>query len=299
MESFKNFTLVEIQQKYASWLGQCDLGSIKPYLYLRSDFRLEQMGKNHSVDWFPWTPLLIDPWKLENLEFADQLLHLENTAFGPQSMPIPREVFYDCGVMPGLAAGFAIHRSKAPSAVLSVMKPARDFEWIPLSMFIVIPSYISGEWVAHSLSAINSLLPSEERFYGLGFLSKAFGLWAGNILTCCGMTQWGSPSLKLHSQYGDLQILTSYTPVHRHSHTMTYRCRVDSSQWSRFFDKKQPLGFLEKYKALTLELDPKSEDSMKDLQRSISAGGGPYFLSGQDIAIKKLTDPLQLFTSRT
>ena len=49
-------------------------------------------------------------------------------------------------------------------------------EWTPLSLFITIPSMgPDGEWVAHNLCSANCLLPKEDRFYGLGFLSK--GLW--------------------------------------------------------------------------------------------------------------------------
>ncbi|MEZ4873543.1 MAG: hypothetical protein R2827_15140 [Bdellovibrionales bacterium] len=73
------------------------------------------------------------------------------------------------------------------------------------------------------MSSINALVPKEDRLYGLGFLSKAFGLAYANIRTCCGMTQWNSPAIRLHSHYGVLEVLTAFTPAHTHAHTLTYR----------------------------------------------------------------------------
>ena len=53
-------------------------------------------------------------------------------------------------------------------------------------------------------------LKKKHRYYGLGFLTKAFGLWYANIPVCCGVTQWTSPALKIHSHYGVIEVLTAY-----------------------------------------------------------------------------------------
>lgn len=280
----------------AEWLDKyCATGDIRPYVFVRPENRIQAPGTRHRLDWFPDQPIFKDPLDLDQLEFAEQIYHLEHNAFGPSNLAIPRWVFYDCAVMPGFVAGFAMKTEKLPPAIKKVMRYKEGFDWTPLSLFIIIPTMKKGEWVAHNLCAVNSLLPAEDRLYGLGFLSKAFGLWYANVETCCGMTQWRSPAIKLHSHYGHMQILTSYTPVHTHAMTLTYRSEVSMESWEKFFTREPDLAFLEKYEPSGLILDPKSEDSQISLQRRIQVGEGPYFLNAGEIADKKLTDVLSVY----
>jgi len=279
----------------AKWLELAEQGHIRPYIYVRTDNHIPQPGSRHRLDWFPWQPIFIDPLNLNEIEFAERIYHLENTAFGPAAMAIPRWVFYDCGVVPGFVAGFAMRTDKLPPALSTVMIGQKDHEWMPLSLFIIIPTMKRGEWVAHNLCAVNSLLPEKERMYGLGFLSKAFGLWYANVETCCGMTQWGNSAIKLHSHYGTLQIVTAYTPVHSHAKTLTYRSVVNVSSWEKFFTREEDLEFLERFEPSGMMLDPTSESSMIELHKKIERCEGPYYLGAGDIAAKKLTDPLIVY----
>lgn len=280
----------------AGWLKKyADAGDIRPYVFVRPENAIPNPGTRHRLDWFPHTPIFKDPLDLGQLEFAEQIYHLEHQAFGPSGLEIPRWVFYDCAVMPGFVAGFAMKTSKLTDSIKRVMRWDPNFDWTPLSLFIIIPTMKKGEWVAHNLCAVNSLLPEAERLYGLGFLSKAFGLWYANVETCCGMTQWGSPALKLHSHYGHLQILTSYTPVHTHAQTITYRSEVNIECWEKFFTREPDLAFLEKYEPSGLVLDPKEKDSQIDLQNRIQIGEGPFYLNAAQIAEQKLTEPLSVY----
>lgn len=272
-----------------------DKGDIAPYVFVRRENRFANPGTRHRLDWFPTQPVYKDPLDIDELEFAEQIYHLENNAFGPAGLAIPRWVFYDCAVMPGFVAGFAMRTEKLPPAVKKVMRWKAGFDWTPLSLFIIIPTMKKGEWVAHNLCAVNSLLEEKDRFYGLGFLSKAFGLWYANVETCCGMTQWGSPALKLHTHYGHLQILTAYTPVHTHAQTITYRTEVDTDCWEKFFTREPDYGFLEKYEPSGIMIDPTRVDSQIAIQRRIQKGEGPFFLSAAELAEKKLTDPLTVY----
>ncbi len=287
----------------AHWLQYLESGDIKPYVYVRSENHILHPGSRHKLDWFPWRPIYIDPFNLDEIEFAEKIYHLENTAFGPSAMPIPRWVFYDCGVMPGFVAGFAMRTSQLSPAMCKAMNIREEgmgprHEWTPLSLFIIIPTMKRGEWVAHNLCAVNSLLEEKDRFYALGFLSKAFGLWYANVKSCCGMTQWGNTALKLHSHYGHLQVLTAYTPVHSHAKTITYRSQVNVKSWESFFTRQEDIQFLEKYEPSGLMIDPLQENSMIDLHRRIQKGEGPYFLGAMDIASKKLTDSLVVYQSK-
>ena len=152
-----------------------------------------------------------------------------------------------------------------------------------------------GEWVAYDLCSVNSMLPKEEQFYSLGFLSKAFALWYANVVQCSGMTQWGSPSLKLHSHYGHLEMIGAYAPLHTHAKTMTYRCEVDSDCWEKFFTKEPDLAFLEKYTPTDFLVEPNNEESMILLQNKIQNNDGPFYLSAGEIARRGLRDPLTIY----
>lgn len=271
-------------------------GNVRPYVYVRRDNMISQPGSRHHLDWFPVEPIYVDPLDLSSLDFTELIYYIEGHAFGPANMAMPRWVFYDCAVIPGFVAGFAMRTSALPEAIKKVLPPTKkELEWTPLSLFIIIPTMAKGQWAAHNLCAINSMLPKESRLYGLGFLSKAFGLWYANVASCIGITQWGSPAIKLHTHYGHLEVLTAYTPVHSHAKTLTYRLDVDTECWNEFFTREPDLRFLEKYGPAGLSIDPKSEQSMISLHERIQQGQGPFYLSASDIASKNLTEELLMY----
>lgn len=270
-------------------------GDIRPYVFVRPENRITNPGTKHHLDWYQHTPVIKNPLDLSELEFAEQIYFIEGRAFGPSNMAMPRWVFYDCAVMPGFVAGFACRTAKLPEAIKQVMRYDAKCEWTPLSLFIIIPTMHKGEWVAHNLCTVNSILPKENQLYGLGFLSKAFGLWYANVEQCSGMTQWGNSALKLHSHYGHLEILGAYAPVHSYAKTLTYRLEVNTNCWEKFFNKEEDLSFLEKYEKTSIVIDPKSEKSMIELQNRIERDEGPFYLSATEIAAKTLTDPLSIY----
>lgn len=282
-------------EDHVDWIKSSD---IRPYVYVRGDNKIAHPGKKHKLDWFKYAPIYINPLDLNELEFAEQIYYLETNAFGPSNMAMPRWVFYDCAIMPGFVAGFAARTSTLPESIKKVMRVNPDHEWTPLSLFIIIPTMAKGEWVAHNLCSVNSLLPKDQRFYGLGFLSKAFGLWYANVESCCGMTQWGGPALKLHSHYGHLEVLTAYTPVHSHAKTITYRLDVNTHLWEQFFTHEADSSFQAKFEPSGFEIDPNSEESMIQLHRKIQKGDGPFYLHAAEIAAKSLKDPLTVFMPR-
>lgn len=279
--------------KKAKWFNNPD---IRPYVFVRSENHIKNPGQRHSLDWFANVePIYKNPLDLNNLEFAEQIYFVEGSAFGPANLTMPRWVFYDCAVVPGFVAGFAHRTNTLPPHLKKKLRQSPDLDWTPLSLFIIIPTMAKGEWVAHNLCSVNSFLPSAEQFYGLGFLSKAFGLWYANVETCVGMTQWASPARKLHSHYGPMEILTSYTPVHSHAETLTYRVKVNVNSWMLFFTREPDLGFLESYRPSVLTVDPKEKESLIRLQKKLESGEGPYFLSAAQIATQGLTEPLTIY----
>lgn len=283
----------------ASWLDQLSAkGDLRPYVYIRKENQIKDPGQKHQLDWFTTEPLFFEALSVETSKFGDAILDLENKAFGAD-LAMPKWVFYDCALVPGFVCGFAMKKSCLPASYLSVLGqlPA-DLEWVPLSLFIMIPSMHTGEWIAHNLCAINHLVPLSDRLYGLGFLTKAFGLWYANVDSCVGMTQWGKAALKLHSHFGYIEVLTAYTPIHTYARTMTYRCQVNTHVWQLFFKRGQDQDFIALWSKSRYEIDPRCELSMQSLQQLIEAGEGPFYLSPEEIASKSLQEPLHLYQKK-
>ena len=270
-------------------------GDVRPYVFVRPENKIEQPGTRHKLDWFQFEPIYKNPLDLKELPFAEAIYQIEWKSFGRQDLAIPRWAFYDCAAMPGFIAGFAGRTSKMPRKILDLLNYSEEHEWCPLSLFIIIPTMRKGEWVAYDLCSVNSLLPKEEQYYGLGFLSKAFGLWYANVQQCSGMTQWGSPSLKLHSHYGHLEMIGAYAPLHTHAKTMTYRCDVNTDCWEKFYTREPDLAFLEKYGPTDLIVDPNSEASMIEMQNKIQNNEGPFYLSAGEVAQQGLKEKLTIY----
>jgi hypothetical protein len=280
------------------WLADKKL---RPYVYVRPENRIADPGKRFAIDWFTGEPLFKNPLCMDEVDFADQIMRLESRAFAATNMPMPRWVFYDCAIMPGFVAGFAMHHSIASQEIIDLLQPKEDTEWLPISLFIIIPAMAQKEWIAHNLCSINSLITPQSQVYGLGFLTKAFGLWYANVEMLCGITQWASPAVRLHTHYGDFEVLTAYTPVHSYARTLTYRMVTDSKEWKRFFSKEQAPDFGQKYEYAGFDVDPKNDQSLITFQRKLEAKGGRYFLDATQLRTQKLDDVLKVYqrTSKT
>lgn len=279
-----------------SWLEN---ENIRPYVFVRPDNRIDEPGSSYKLDWFSQEPIRYNPLRMEDIHFANQILFLEEKAFAISQMAMPRWVFYDCAVIPGYIAGFCYRTEALPKSLKELLQPDMGCEWTPISLFIVIPTMAAGEWVAHNLCSVNSLLPSADRLYGLGFLTKAFALWFANIDVCCGMTQWQSPAIKLHSHYGEFEVLTAYTPCHDYAKTLTYRLRVNTKYWPQFFTKQPNESFEDKYQNSGLTIDPLDENSLIDFQWMIEQGEGPFYLRPSEVREQNLSGPLTIYRLRT
>ena len=279
-----------------NWLKRED---IRPYVFVRRANRIKSPGDLHRLNWFDdCLPIYKDPLQMSEVGFADRILELESQAFDASGMAMERWVFYDCAVMPGFVAGFAARTKSLPDSVKKVLKTEDSLEWTPLSLFIIIPTMAQSEWVAHNLCSVNSLLDKKDRLWGLGFISKAYGLWYANVETCIGMTQWTSPALKLHSHYGHFKIITAYTPVHTYARTLTYRLDVNVNHWRGFLGEEVSYTFKEKFKPAGFEVDRDDEGSLKDFQVCIEKREQEYYLDAEEILAKSLSEPLTVYQAR-
>ena len=269
------------------WLDSPD---ILPYVCVRKENR--STGVQKAFDWFDRKAYIVDP--LENLEFIKMQMKVDSVMFG--KLFTPKWAFYGCGILPGLITGFVMRRDKIPKEVQHIYEDEGHQEWVPLSIFIVIPCIGPDQWAAHNLCSLNKLFPKEAKLKGLGFLSKAFGLWYADVNWLYGVTQWDSPALKLHANFGSFELVSAYNPLHNYANSLTYKCRIDTTLWKSFFDEKRKNeSFHSYYQKTKIIIHPNDEEDLKSLQNRLDNKEGPFFLSGDEVLEKPLGEPLTLY----
>lgn len=185
---------------------------------------------------FGVTPAVhIDPLRVGSQRFLDLLHRLDGLTFGPEGMPMPRWVFYDCSELPGAIYGFARPARTLWPAARSLFRVADDEDGlVPLSMYIAIPMAHRGVWFGHNLAssapALRTAGLTEVDLTGLGSLTKGLALQAFGVEHFWGATQWDSDALYIHSKFGALRLATAWTPAHSEPATLTYGFDVDTDR---------------------------------------------------------------------
>ena len=252
--------------------------NIRPYICVRKENYIKKVKKD--FDWFDRQPYIVDP--LENLGFVKMQMKVDSIMF--EKLFTPKWAFYSCAILPGLITGFVMKRDKIPEEIQHIYENESQQEWVPLSIFVVISCISKGHWAAHNLCSLNRLFAKERKLKGLGFLSKAFGLWYFGIDCLYGVTQWNSPALKLHANFGSFELVSAYNPLHNYPNSITYKCRVDPTLWKNFFNKKRNNEiFHTHYQETKITVDPNDEESLKLLQDRLDKKEGAFFLSGEEI----------------
>jgi hypothetical protein len=172
-------------------------------------------------------PVAIDPLRLESETFLKLLHRLDGLTFGPEGMPMPRWVFFDCSEMPGAIYGLARPAATDRARARELFKVPDGYDGlVPVSMYVAIPMHRKGMWFGHNLS---SLAPVFERegvtdvdLRGLGSLTKGLALKCFGVREFWGATQWLSKALYIHVKFGPLDLSTAYTPAHSEHETLTY-----------------------------------------------------------------------------
>jgi hypothetical protein len=176
-----------------------------------------------DIRWF------IDPTNTESAIFLNALQKLDGLTFGPEGMPMDKWVFYDCAEIPGFIYGFAMPGSELSEREAELFGVPKDYAGpVPISMYIAIPMLEAGCWLGHNLASLNPVLPDRKLGF-LATLTKAMGLKAFGVEQCFGATQWNSRALNVHTRFGPLELLTTYTPAHSFSATLTYRFDVEDN----------------------------------------------------------------------
>lgn len=170
---------------------------------------------------------VIDPLRLDSEPFLTLLHRLDGLTFGPEGMPMPRWVFYDCAELPGAIFGLARPAATVWPELRSFMGVPADYDGlVPLSMYIAIPMHQPGVWFGHNLASLAPVIAKERLaacdLSGLGSLTKGLALRCFRTTGFWAATQWQSSALFIHVKFGPLSLATAYTPAHSTAETLTY-----------------------------------------------------------------------------
>ena len=169
---------------------------------------------------------VFNPLLLRSEGFLLLLQEMDRVTFGPEGMPMPRWVFYNCSELPGGIMGFGRQSGLLSAAERALIGVPDDYDGlVPFSMFIAIPMLPAGDWMGHNLCSLNALLPSAG-LKGLASVTKAFGLYTYRTRVLYGATQWHSKALHIHAKFGPLDLVTAYTPAHSEPMSLTYRVEI-------------------------------------------------------------------------
>ncbi len=227
----------------------------------------------------------VDPHVAGNALFFELLQRLDALTFGPEGMPMDKWVFYNCAELPGFIYGFAAEAETLSDLERDLMGVPADYTGpVPFSMYIAIPMREPGTWFGHNLASLNRTFP-HRGLSSLGTITKSVALKAYRVERFVGATQWLSKALFIHTKFGPLDLLTTYTPAHSTSETLTYAFDVtDASLRAAAGEPGSALSFPEP----TEQLDATDVAAMKRIQRELESGAkwelvGPPAYQGQVI----------------
>ena len=244
-----------------------ELLRLRPYIVATRDnraaFDLSPFGLQVAAEH------CIDPLRMAAAPFLDLLTRVDEVTFGPEGMPMPRWVFFDGAELPGGIVGFGAPADSLSAADRKILSVRDDYAGlVPFSMFIAIPTFEPGVWMAHNLSSVASVLP-QANLRGLGSLTKAIGLKVFRASAQVGATQWNSFALKVHVRLGPLALLTAWTPAHSEPWTLTYRAQINDQTLRNL--ARDPTGQVV-FPRAELWLDSDDHAQMQQLQSKIEAG---------------------------
>lgn len=220
---------------------------------------------------------VVDATQPENRAFAlamnrgnclayDGLPH-PGTAAG--SLGMPRWVMLDCCALPSAIFGYEAPRDAIPADVADAMDPDGGLEWIGVSEYIALPTLRPAELVGVSLF---SLVAGQR----LGVRTKALTLRLLSAETQTGVTQWTGAGVKLHLEFGPLEIVSTAVAVHdRPDETFIYRVALPPrSVLERIEDGHRP-SWAEP-DGETWSVDPRNEN----VGAALAARGGRTWIVG-------------------
>ncbi|MBT7903680.1 hypothetical protein HN587_07490 [Candidatus Woesearchaeota archaeon] len=168
---------------------------------------------------------IIDATNLESSTFLELLHQLDGISYGNKEMAMDKWVTLDCGILPSAFIGLALPADKLPPELKAQYDlPPNYTGLVPISEFCAIPTANPETWITHTLA---SAIPN----IGVGTYTEAIGfsiIPAKNILI---VAQYDNHSLKVHSKFGVLKLISATTPAHSQADmTCIYEIPAPSDQ---------------------------------------------------------------------
>jgi hypothetical protein len=183
----------------------------------------EGLGLPSEVRW-------VDPFMPENTAFCVAMNRANCMAYdgtphvgaNAVALGMPQWVMLDCCLLPAGVFGFEVPRQHVPATVAAELDPTGTCEWLGVSEYIALPSTRQGQVVGVSLFSFVSRR-------SLGRRTKGLALASLGAHSQMGVTQWTSPGIPLHLEFGDMRVDARRVPVHnRVAYTFVYSVDLPS-----------------------------------------------------------------------
>lgn len=170
----------------------------------------------------------VDPFVAENAPFCVAMNRANCMAYDgtPQvganagALGMPQWVMLDCCMLPAGVFGFETPRAHITESIASELDPSQTSQWLGVSEYIALPS-------ARPRQVVGVSLFSFVIGRSLGRRTKALALAALGARSQTGVTQWTSPGIPLHLEFGELRVDARRVPVHnRAASTFVYSVQL-------------------------------------------------------------------------
>lgn len=175
---------------------------------------------------------VFDPTRRRSGPFLDLLERLDAATFGREGMAMPRWAFYDCAELPGAVLGLGALARDVDAPTRAAFGEVRDDTFLPLSMYMAIPTLTEREWLGYSLC---SLELGDQTFHGapVDIATLAISVAALRARQVTGTVQWSSPHLAATARFAPLAVLAAWLPAHTRAETCVFRFEVNEERLER------------------------------------------------------------------
>jgi hypothetical protein len=206
-----------------------------------------------------------DPQRLEHAPFLDLVQRLDERAYAPEGMLMPRWVFYDCTAAPGALVGFAQRAEDVDPRVRALLEvPAGYTGLVPIAAYFVIPMLQPGAWQCVGLVTAERLCAGSVPT-GAARLAACFALKSVGATQLWASVQWRAEELTHHARFAPLDVLSAWTPAHTLAATLVFKVDLDDERIESALLSEPP-------PPAAGGVDPDEKDALITLQRQVEAG---------------------------
>lgn len=191
------------------------------------------------------------------------------------SLGMPRWVMLDCAILPAGMFGFEAPAESIPPDVRTRLDPTGKLEWIGISEYSAIPTLDPDTLLGVSLFSLVEGMH-------LGVRTKALALKTLSAKLLKGVTQFDSPGLRVHIEFGPLQVISSVVAIHaRPQESFVYEMEVPAPFIldDMISGKKPPYPVRSIETTERMKVDPTHSRAATALTRRLNDGKGGWHIT--------------------